>query len=177
MKFNFKTDFPSLKSGDKQAFNNLMTDFYAWSIKEACKTFHPRDRERAEDTALAFWEQLPGKLEQFDPQKSKFLSWAATCIRNLAINAIADKPQPDVHYWSDTERVEADEPDPTLRLDALEDVTAISDALPKRKQQVFWRLLEGATVDEIAEEMGVSESRARNIIGHIRRIIREQREE
>jgi RNA polymerase sigma factor (sigma-70 family) len=173
-KFNFKTDFPALVAGDKAAFNNLMQDFYGWSINQAKETIR-YDTERAHDVALSFWEQLPKTVQTFDGNKGAFLTWAAACIRNLAVNELENQ-RPKL-YSSDLIQSSPVEDDPTLRMDALQDFDAIVECLQPQEQDVFWRLIEGVSVEELAEELGVSEKRTRNLVAQVRRVIRGQMED
>lgn len=174
MKFRFKTDFPALKAGDKLAFNNLMEDFYAWSCDQA--RFTIRDSERSKDVALTFWETLSDTIQSFDPKKASFQAWASVCIKNLAIKEITRARKPVVYYGNEENDPSID--DPMLRLEALQDFDAVVERLkPGQEQDVFWRLVEGVSTEEIAEELGVSVKRARNIVGKVRDAIKTQLEE
>ena len=174
-KFNFKTDFDALKAGDKTAFNNLMEDFYGWSINEAKKTVQ-YDTERAHDVAVTFWEKLPEAIQRFDTNRASFLTWASTCIRNLAVNEIARNPRPAVYYGSEIEQ-NSDIDDPTLQLEALQDFDVVTSQLTPGQLDVFWRLVEGATKEEIIEELGTTDAAVRKTLERIRRVIRGQIEE
>ena len=172
MKFDFQKDTPALKAGDRAAFNKLMEDYYGWSVVQARQVI--RDSERAKDAAVTFWEQLPRLLRDQPPADGALLPWMEVCIRNTAIDQVRAK-QPKVRYEAEPTDVRADQSDPTLQLSALQDMEAIAAQLRSAQHKdVFWRLIEGATPRDIAEECGLSLKRAQNLISEVRGIIQQQ---
>ena len=172
MTIDFKTVVPAAQAGDKAAQDALMKDFYAWSVFVA-KTI-ARDPELAKDIAVAFWAWLftEGGVLEYDPAKGAFFSWMEMRIKYRVKDAVKSQ-SPKLVYFSEVNDPEAFDPDPTDRLSALQDLEAIAAKLrgPTQKE-VFWRLIEGATPKEIADECGISEKRARNVIGEVRELIR-----
>ena len=175
MKFDFQKDMAALKAGDRSVFNLLMEDYYYWSVKQARTVIF--DLERAKDAALTFWEQLPTKLKQYDDGDSSFVAWMQACVVNCARD-FARQQQPNLRYYSDTERiysVNEDKNTPLAQLIAYENMNAIEKALRSAQQKkVFWLLMREVSPKEIAEECDLSLSRTRNIISEIRKIITAQ---
>ena len=173
---DFKTVIPAAQAGDKAAQDALMVAFYPWSITQV--TPYIRDLERASDVAVEFWADLfAGDLKHFDADKGAFLTWAANRLRSRAIDATR-KGRPQVMYTSEVNDPTRFDADPADRMSAIQDLEAVAAKLrtPQHKE-VFWRLIEGATAEEIAEEIGVSTKRARNLIGEVRAVITEQIDE
>lgn len=172
MKLNFEVLIPAVQAGDKAARDELMEAFYAWSITRV--KIIVRDPERAKDVAVGFWEWLfAGGVLEYSAEKGAFYPWMARRIKYRALDAVKQKQTP-VMYYSDVNDPTSFEPDPSTRVGALQDVDEIADKLKGVQRDVFWLLLEGTGIDEIAEACGVSEKRARNLIGQVRAVIREQ---
>ena len=171
---DFKTVVPAAQAGDKAAQDALMKAFYAWSVSEVRRIIH--DSERAKDIAVDFWTWLftgHGVLD-YNAAKGAFYPWMANQLRYLALERT--KQEPKLVYFSEVNDPESfDAPDPAAQLSALQDLEAIAKAMKSAQHKdVFWRLIEGATPEEIASEIGVSVKRARNLIGEVRAVIQAQ---
>ena len=60
-------------------------------------------------------------------------------------------------------------------MSALQDAEEVARKLrTAQHKDVFWRLIEGATASEIADELDISVKRARNLISEVRAVIAEQ---
>ena len=173
MTIDFKTVVPAAQAGDKAAQDTLMVAFYAWSVTQARTVVH--DAERAKDIAVGFWAWLftEGGVLGYDPAKGAFYPWMEKQIHYRALKAVKQK-QPPVVYYSEVSDPNSWSADPTNKVGALEDLEVIADKLRGTQKDVFWLLLEGETVEAIAEACGVSEKRARNLIGQVREAIRAQ---
>ena len=175
---DFTVIVPALQAGDKAAWDKLMVAFYAWSVTQAKSVV--RDAEQAKDIAVEFWAWLrTDGVKGFDPAKGSFYNWMASQLRYRALDA-TKRQKPKVAYYScvsdpNSFDPEAVDPDPVLQLSAMQDLNAIAAGLKPAQRDVFWLLLEGATVEDIAADCGVSEKRARNMIGEVREAIRAQR--
>jgi len=167
---DFKTVVPALQAGEKAAWDALMTKFYAWSVTQVKQTV--RDPERAKDIAVDFWAWLRMGVLEFDPAQGSFYNWMASKLKYRALDAAKQKA-PRVVYHSQVN--DPDSFDPTLQVGAMQDLNAIADRLKPTQQEVFWLLLEGATVEDIATSGGVSKKRAQNLIGEVRGAITAQR--
>jgi DNA-directed RNA polymerase specialized sigma24 family protein len=169
---DFKTAVPAAQAGDKAAQDILMSAFYAWSVSEVRRIV--RDSERAKDIAVDFWTWMfreKGVLE-YDAAKGAFYPWMTNALRYRALERT--KQEPKLIYTSEVNNPESWDtaPDPSERLSALQDLEAVAKAMRSAQHKdVFWRLIEGATADEIALEIGVSVKRARNLIGEVRAVI------
>ena len=169
---DFKTVIPAGQAGDKTAQDALMAGFYAWSVTQV--KFYARDSELAKNIAVDFWTWLftEGGLQLYDNGKGAFLPWARNYLVGRAMNATR-KRQPKVAYYS-----EVSDPasyDSTERMSALQDVeTVVGKLRTAQHKDVFWRLIEGATASEIADELDISVKRARNLISDVRAVIVEQ---
>lgn len=172
MKLDFDVIVPAAKAGDKPARDKLMEAFYGWSVTQAKTVI--RDSDAAKDVAVDFWSWLfsEGGLNQFDPAKGNFYSWMQVCIKRRAKDA-AKRRKPDVAYFSEVNDTEDFTPGEDSLLSGLQDLQAIADQLRNPTQKdVFWRMIEGATVEDIAQELGLSEKRVQNAIGEVRELIR-----
>ena len=170
---DFKTVIPAAQAGDKAAQDALMAAFYKWSITQV--TPYVRDLDDASGIAVEFWADLfAGDIRLYDERKGAFLTWAANRLRSRAIDATR-KGKPQVVYYSEVSDPTRWDVDPADRMSALQDLEAVAGKLrtPQHKE-VFWRLIEGATAKEIAEEIGLSVKRARNLVGEVRAVIVEQ---
>ena len=173
---DFKIIIPAAQAGSKAAQDALMAAFYKWSIAQV--TPYVRDLDDASGIAVEFWADLfAGDINRYDERKGAFLTWAGNNLRNRALNA-THKRKPTVYYTDSTRLAAEIDADPADRLSAMQDLEQVAQALrtPQHKE-VFWRLIEGATAEEIAEEIGVSTKRARNLIGEVRAVITEQIDE
>lgn len=176
MNVDFDTLVPAAQAGDKAAQDALMTAFYAWSAQEVRRVV--RDSERAKDVAVEFWAWLFAEkgICTYDSTRGKFFPWMANQLRYRAF-AAANIPQPRVAYYSELSDPESWDvaPDPVQQLSALQDLEAVAKAMKSAQHKdVFWRLIEGATPKEIAEELDISVKRARNLIGEVRAVIQKQ---
>ena len=170
---DFKTTVPAAQAGDKAAQDTLMAALYGWSV--SCVKTYVRDEDNARDIAVEFWADLfAGDIRHYDERKGTFLTWATDVLRNRAIDATR-KGRPQVVYYSEVSDPTRWDPDPADRMSAVQDLETVAGKLrtPQHKE-VFWRLIEGATAEEIAEEIGVSTKRARNLTGEVRAVITEQ---
>jgi DNA-directed RNA polymerase specialized sigma24 family protein len=168
---NFKKVVPRLQAGNKAAWDELMAGFYGWSVTQVKRVV--RDPERAKDVAVEFWAWLQGKgVLEYNPKKGPFYGWMAAQLRYRALDAAKQKKAPVVYY---SEVSDPDSFDPTLQLSAMQDLSAIADSLKPMQKDVLAMLLDGATVQEIADDCEVSVKRARNLIGEVRRAITAQR--
>jgi len=172
MTIDFKSVVPAAQAGDKAARDKLMAAFYAWSVTQARAIVH--DSERAKDIAVDFWTWLytEGGIIGYDPTKGAFYPWMESQLWYRALNAVKQK-QPQIVY-SEVSDPNSWDADPTSKIGALEDIETIADKLRGTQKDVFWLLLEGSTVEEIAAACSVSEKRARNMIGQVREAIRAQ---
>lgn len=168
---DFKILVPACAAGDKAAQDQLMGSFYGWSVSEVRRIVH--DSERAKDVAVEFWAWLfkdKGVLE-YDAAKGAFYPWMANQLRYRALAAVA-QPQPHVVYFSEVNDPNTWAPDPETRIIALQNAEAVVKALKSAQhKEVFCRLMVGATVKEIADELDISVKRARNLIGEVRAVI------
>lgn len=172
MKLDFSVVIPAARAGDKAARDQLMAHFYAWSVTQARAII--RDSETAKDVALGFWEWLftKGGIEQYDPAKGAFYPWMVVCLRRRARDTAEKKALPVV-YYSEVSDSGDFSPDLFSQLSALQDLEAVAGKLRgATEKDVFWRMIEGATAQDIAEELGLSPKRVRNVIGEIRALIR-----
>lgn len=170
-KVDFDILVPAAQAGNKAAQDALMASFYAWSVSEARRVV--RDTERAKDIAVDFWSWLfkdKGVLE-YDAARGAFYPWMAAQLRYRALAALGEK-QPKVVYYSEVSDPNTWSPDPAVRVGALQDLEAVAaDLKSGQHKDVFWRLIEGVTPQEIADELGISIKRARNLIGEVRAVI------
>jgi len=171
---DFKTVVPAAQAGDKAAHDALMAAFYAWSVSEVRRIV--RDSERAKDIAVDFWTWLftgKGVLE-YDAAKGAFYPWMANQLRYRALERAKQEPQ--LMYCSEVNDPDSfAASDPAAQLSALQDLDAVAKAMKSAQHKdVFWRLIEGATPEDIASEIGVSVKRARNLIGEVRAVIQLQ---
>lgn len=169
---DFKVLLPAVRAGDKAARDKLMESFYAWSVSQVKRIV--REPELAKNIALDFWDWFftKGGVLAYDPQKGAFYPWMEARLSFRAYDALK-KQQPTLIYNSEVNDPTSFDPDPIFRIQALQDLDRIANALHSADQkEVFWRLLEGATAAEIAEECDVSIKRARNLIGQVRATIR-----
>lgn len=171
MKLDFNVIVPAAKAGDQKARDQLMENFYAWSITQAKLVV--RDMEAAKDVAVGFWEWLftGGGLDEFDPAKGAFYPWMEMHIRFRAKDAARQK-ETKLVYYSDVA-----DPDDfsnfTGQVGAMQDLETIASKLRSATQKdVFWRMIEGATAEDIAQELGLSEKRIANVISEVRELIR-----
>ena len=173
MSVDFKTVIPAAQAGDKAAQDALMAGFYKWSIAQI--TPYVRDIERASNIAVEFWAELfEGSIREYDERKGAFLTWAANRLRSRAIDSTR-KGRPKVVYYSEVSDPTAWDVDPADRLSALQDLEAVAGKLrTAQHKEVFWRLVEGATAREIADELDISVKRARNLVSEVRAVITEQ---
>jgi len=189
-RFDFKTIVPAAQAGDKAARDKLMAEFYAWSIVQATRTL--RNREDAENVAVSFWEWLYTKngIDQFDPAKGPFYPWMAMRIRYQAFDSLKKKkvrlvygsvvndpacfdPIPDAYTPEELPKGSSSSPDPLAQLIARQELESVASKLRSPTQkEVFWRMIDGATPQDIAEELGLSLSRIRNVMGEVRVLIR-----
>lgn len=170
---DFKTVIPAAQAGDKAAQDALMGAFYKWSITQV--TLYVRDLDDASTIAVEFWADLfAGDINAYDERKGAFLTWAANRLRSRAIDSTR-KGRPNVVYYSEVSDPTRWDVDPADRMSGVQDLEAVAAKLrtPQHKE-VFWRLIEGATAEEIADEIGVSTKRARNLVGQVRAVITEQ---
>ena len=173
MSVDFKTVIPAAQAGDKSAQNSLMEHFYKWSIAQV--TPYVRDIERASDLAVEFWAELfDGGIKEYDERKGAFLTWASNRLRSRAIDSTR-KGRPKVVYYSEISDPTAWDADPADRLSGMQDLETVAGKLrTAQHKDVFWRLVEGATASEIADELDVSVKRARNLVSEVRAVITEQ---
>ena len=174
MKIDFNVVVPAAQAGDKAAQNKLMEAFYAWSVTQAKSVIH--DSETAKDVAVAFWTWLftEGGLEKFDPTKGSFYSWMGVCIKRRAKDT-HERRKPNLVYGhgGDGSRGDDSVSDFTEQLSAIEDLQSVAEKLRSAVQKdVFWRLIEGASAADIAQELDLSPKRVQNVIGEVRGIIR-----
>lgn len=168
MKIDFNTVVPAARAGDKAAQDKLMEAFYGWSVTQA--RFIIRDSEMAKDVAVGFWTWLftEGGLEKFNSAKGSFYSWMGVCIKRRAKDA-AKQRKPDVMYFSEVQNPDSWN-DSTS---GSQDLQAVAAKLRSPMQKdVFWRMIEGASAIDIAQELGLSPKRVQNIIGEVRELIR-----
>lgn len=172
---DFKTVVPAAQAGKKAAQDALMTHFYAWSVAQAGA--YIRDSELAKDVAVDFWTWLFTErgINEYRADKGSFYSWMKNRIIYRALDA-TQKRRPNLIYYSAVSDPTSWDVDPETGVMAQQDLTEIDAALPtKAHRDVFWQIMEGATPKEIASGLGVSIKRARNLIGEVRAVIREQR--
>lgn len=175
MKLDFNVIVPAATAGDKKARDVLMERFYAWSVTQAKGIVG--DSEVAKDVAVGFWEWLytGGGLNEFDPKKGAFYPWMGMHIRSRARDTARQKTTPLV-FGNEAEPDDYAE-DVTAQVSALQDLESIAAKLRSGTQKdVFWRMLDGATPDDIAQELNLSTQRVRNVIVEIRELIRATRE-
>lgn len=170
---DFDTLVPAAQAGDKAAQDALMTALYGWSIGQTRKVIH--DTEKAHNIALDFWSWLfkDKGINTYDAKRAKgdFHTWLAMRIRARALNA-AEKPQPKLMYFGAVNDPNSFAPDPAVQVSALQDLEAVAaDMKSGQHKEVFWRLIEGVAPQEIADELGISVKRARNLIGEVRAVI------
>ena len=165
---DFKTVVPAAQAGDKAARDALMAAFYAWSVTQAREVVH--EAEAAKNVAVDFWEWLfadDGVLE-YDPEKGAFYPWMSAQIRHLAL-AATKKGRPKINYYAEMPVNGETLTDPTERIGALRDLEEVAAALPSgQHKDVYWRLVEGATPKEIADETGLSAQRVRKLVKDVR---------
>ena len=182
MTIDFKTAVPAAQAGEKAAQDALMTGFYAWSVTHAKQ--YVRDSEMAKDVAVEFWAWMfAGGIKDYDPEKGAFFPWMANKLRYRALDE-GRKGRPQVMYYSEVNDPRTGDMDPTAGSVAIDlakaqaDLETVAAQLTTAQQkEVFWRLIEGATPAEIADEIGVSVKRAQNLIGEVRAVITEQLED
>lgn len=167
---DFENTAAALKAGDRQAWRELMGRFYGWSVALTKKIV--RDPEQAANVALDFWERLPVDIRAYNPGQGSLYTWMTRCLTNRAINS-ARKKRVAVSYRRETPEEDHAVTTPESQLSALQDIDAIAARLPPLLQQVFWRLLEGATEAELADELGIAPKRVGRLIGQVRRVIRD----
>ena len=170
---DFKTVVPAAQAGDKAAQNLLMEKFYAWSVTVARGTI--RDPEQAKDIAVDFWTWMfTGKgILEYDSAKGAFYSWMEMRLKYRALDAMK-KQQPKLVYYSEVQNPDSWDVDPASQLGAMQDLQAIAEGLKPTQRDVFWLLLEGETPAGIAGQCGVTEKRARQLIGQVREAIRKK---
>ena len=173
MSVDFKTVIPAAQAGDKTAQDALMEHFYKWSIVQVMP--YVRDIERASDIAVEFWAELfEGDISHYDERKGAFLTWASNRLRSRAIDSTR-KGRPKVVYYSEISDPTAWDVDPADRLSGVQDLETVAGKLrTAQHKEVFWRLIEGATAREIADELDISVKRARNLVSEVRAVITEQ---
>jgi len=170
MSIDFKIVVPAAQAGDKAAQDLLMEKFYAWSVTQA-KTV-ARDPEQAKDIAVDFWTWMftGGGIKEYDPEKGAFYSWMEMRIKYKAQDAMK-KQKPKLAYYSEVSDPNSWSADPSGRLGAMQDLETIANGLTPKQRDVFYRLLEGTTPKEIAEECGMSEKRANDLVRQVREAI------
>ena len=172
---DFKTVVPAAQAGDKAARDALMTSFYAWSVTQARQVVH--EAEAAKNVAVDFWTWLftDGGIGEYDAEKGAFFPWMAAQIRHLAL-AATKKGRPKINYYADAPtEFDTSHGDAAERIGALRDLEEIAHNLPSgQHKDVYWRLVEGATAKEIADELGLSAPRVRKLVKDVRDAINER---
>ena len=171
---DFKTVVPAAQAGDKAARDALMESFYAWSVTQARQVVH--EAEAAKNVAVDFWTWLftDGGIGEYDAEKGAFYPWMAAQIRHLAL-AATKKGRPKINYYNEVPDYEVANMDAAERIGALRDLEEIANNLPSgQHKDVYWRLVEGATAKEIAEELGLSAPRVRKLVKDVRDAINER---
>ena len=172
-KISFAQVVPAAQAGNKAARDTLMAAFYAKTVTIAKAIV--RDSEAAKDVALGFWEWLYAE-DGIAQVRDAFYPWMEKVVRSRAL-AAAEKRQPKVMYYSEVQDPDTWSADPAEQVGAMQDMQVIAGKLPPVQQDVFWMLMEGATLTQIAGECEISERQARRIIDQVRDAIVKQRGE
>ncbi|HVJ62339.1 MAG TPA: sigma-70 family RNA polymerase sigma factor [Tahibacter sp.] len=143
--------------GDRAAFERL---YRATSSRllGVCLRILP-DRAEAEDVLqeayVAAWRKAP----QFDPERSKAITWLAAIARHRAIDRLRATPALAVQAPIDLVQTQADpSPAPSTLAEADDERARLDDCLrqlePKRRQLIHTAFFDGATYEELAGRCG-----------------------
>lgn len=188
---DFNDVIPRAQAGDLKAHNELMAAFYAWSVTQAHEVV--RDSEMAKNIAVEFWTWLRNGGIQECRNMDSFYSWMATVIRNLAVNVVRKK-RPRIFYGLNTAPGKGGDgytyhnnrdrkgrpiecgvvPTFTNECDLRHDLAVFAKRLSPSARRVLNLMLDGATPQAIADECGFSRKRAQNLIGSIRKQIKDE---
>jgi len=156
-------------AGVKKDRDALMAGLYPWSINQVRRII--RDFDDAANVALSFWEWLfDYGIELYNPGRSSFMTWAAYCLRNRAVNSLRDSREPmlvvfPLDILPSADNIEANVSGSELyqRL-----VMAMDDA----HLDVCMAMLEGRTAADMSNTFGYSRRRAQQLVAEVRELAR-----
>ncbi len=165
------------KSGDKEAFGNLVRSYQA-PVYNLCYRMLG-DPGEAEDAAQETFLRAYRAIGRFDPEK-RLINWLLTIAANHSVDRLrkrklltlsfdALRPREHIPDW-------ASNPEAALR--HKEDQQAITELLsrlsPRDRAAIVMRYWHGLSYEEIAETLSVSVSAVKSRLHRARRALAEQ---
>jgi RNA polymerase sigma-70 factor (ECF subfamily) len=153
----------AFQEGDEEGFNHFFNEYYNALYFFACKFL--KDEDKVEDVVLESFMKVWERKEKFETEvKAKAYLYRCVytgCMREVRSQKLEARKKNGLVIVSD--EFEKDYSQNLIHAEALRLVYESLNELPEQCRAVFTKLyVEGKTVAEIADEMGVAVSTVKN---------------
>lgn len=128
-----------LKAGNEAAYRELVDGVLPWA-KRFIKKKYGLSEEDARDVTQDFFQRILEKIDQYDANEGRFLSWAFQILRNLAVDWLRRNKRlafVSVDPLQVDEMAQSADDDPTTK--SKDDLSPL-EKLPKELRMAFLKL-------------------------------------